>query len=254
MYPVQIEIDEATAARRRIPIWLVDATDGLTAETGVTGTPRIAKNGVSSAAASASIVQVDATNMPGLYYLELTAGEVDTLGHILISFKTAATAQWHGSVQIVGYDPYDGTGLGVANLDAAVTSRAVAGDSMALTAAAINLIWDELTSESRTASSFGQLFKDVLDANITTRATPTEVNAQVVDVMNVDTIAELSVAAPAATPTINTALMLIYMALRNKLDVTATFKEVHNDAGTIVTKKALTDDGTTYSEAEMETG
>ena len=48
--------------------------------------------------------------------------------------------------------------------------------------------------------------------------------------------------------------MLGFMALRNKLDVTSSFKEVHNDAGTVITKKALTDDGSTYSEAEMESG
>jgi hypothetical protein len=48
--------------------------------------------------------------------------------------------------------------------------------------------------------------------------------------------------------------MLLYMALRNKLDVTSGFKEVHNNAGTVITKKALSDDGTTYSEAKAESG
>ena len=38
------------------------------------------------------------------------------------------------------------------------------------------------------------------------------------------------------------------------LDVDANNKEVHNDAGTVICKKALTDDGTTYSEAEMVSG
>ena len=65
---------------------------------------------------------------------------------------------------------------------------------------------------------------------------------------------ELAQAAPSATPTQSAALMLLYMALRNKVDVTATFKEVHNDIGTVITKKALSDDGTTYSEAEMQAG
>ena len=45
MYPTPIILDEATAARRRVPIWLVDATDGITAETGVTGKPNMSKNG-----------------------------------------------------------------------------------------------------------------------------------------------------------------------------------------------------------------
>jgi len=44
------------------------------------------------------------------------------------------------------------------------------------------------------------------------------------------------------------------MESRNKLDIDATNKEVHNDAGVVIAKKALSDDGTTYSEAEMVAG
>ena len=49
-------------------------------------------------------------------------------------------------------------------------------------------------------------------------------------------------------------MMLLYMALRNKLSITTTEKLINNDAGTVIAKKALTDDGSTYSEAEMATG
>ena len=81
-----------------------------------------------------------------------------------------------------------------------------------------------------------------------------DVNVEALDVVNTDTIAELSQAIPSATPTMRTAVMLLYMAMRNKLDVTATLKEIHNDAGTVITKKTLSDDTTTYSEAEMVAG
>jgi hypothetical protein len=64
-------------------------------------------------------------------------------------------------------------------------------------------------------------------------------------------ISELGVAAPTATPTVRTALMLLYMALRNKIDVDATAKEVYNDAGTKIASKTLADDGTNYTEAKM---
>jgi hypothetical protein len=80
------------------------------------------------------------------------------------------------------------------------------------------------------------------------------VNAEVVDVLFTDTISELAQAIPAATPTVATAIMLVYMALRNKLDITSSTMEIHNDAGTVIAKKALTDDGTTYSEAEAVAG
>lgn len=66
-------------------------------------------------------------------------------------------------------------------------------------------------------------------------------------------MAELT-AAPSATPTFVAALMTLFMALRNKMDVTSSLLEVHNDAGTVVAKKTLTDDGTTYSEAKMVDG
>ncbi len=67
-------------------------------------------------------------------------------------------------------------------------------------------------------------------------------------------ISELGVAVPATTPTLRTALMLLYMALRNKTIVQTSGTdalEVHNDAGTLITKKLLTDDGSDYSEAKM---
>lgn len=93
-----------------------------------------------------------------------------------------------------------------------------------------------------------------LDTILDAVATPAQVNTEVLDVMNTDTIAELAQAAPSTTPTHRQAIMLLYMALLDKLDITSTFLEIHNNAGTVIAKKALTDDGTTYSEANMETG
>lgn len=68
------------------------------------------------------------------------------------------------------------------------------------------------------------------------------------------TMAELAQGVPPATPSLEQALMALYMTLRNRLDVTATTKSVTNDAGTVIFKKALSDDGTTYSEAEAVSG
>ena len=70
-----------------------------------------------------------------------------------------------------------------------------------------------------------------------------------------DTVPELAQGQPPAVPTYEEAAMLLYMAIRNQLDVEKIGdKKVHNDAGTVITKKALTDDGATYSEAKMVTG
>lgn len=72
------------------------------------------------------------------------------------------------------------------------------------------------------------------------------INGEVVDVMNVDTIAELSGVPPAA-PTHRQALMLMYMELRNKRDATTTNEEIHNDAGTVIATAAVSDNGTTFT-------
>jgi hypothetical protein len=68
--------------------------------------------------------------------------------------------------------------------------------------------------------------------------------------------AELAQGVPSATPSLDALLMLLYMALRNKLvvDSTGAVKEVYNNAGTRIAKKILADSGTAYSEAKMTTG
>ena len=66
------------------------------------------------------------------------------------------------------------------------------------------------------------------------------------------TITEIS-AVPGASPTLLQAISLLYIQLRNKVDVdkTALTKELHLDAGTVLGTKGLSDDGTTYSEGKM---
>jgi hypothetical protein len=84
----------------------------------------------------------------------------------------------------------------------------------------------------------------------------TEVESEVNDALDT-AIAELSQGQPAATPTIRTGLMLLYMMARNQLIVqtSATVAlEIYNDAGTKIAKKLLTDDGSDYTEAKMTTG
>lgn len=56
---------------------------------------------------------------------------------------------------------------------------------------------------------------------------------------------------PAATPNPRAAIMLPFMALRNKLTTTSSEKTLYNDAGSAIAAKALSDDGSTYTEAEL---
>ncbi len=92
------------------------------------------------------------------------------------------------------------------------------------------------------------------DLGAMSTAMKAEINTEVADVLKVDTISEMAQQQPPSTPTFEEAVMYLYMRLRNKIDVTATTKEFHNDAGTVIWKKTLSDDGTTYSEAKGATG
>lgn len=83
---------------------------------------------------------------------------------------------------------------------------------------------------------------------------PSEVNAEVVDVLKADTVAEMAQQAPPTTPTLEEAIMYLYMALVHEGTVTSSLKTFSNNAGTVIWKKALSDDTTTYTEAESATG
>lgn len=88
-----------------------------------------------------------------------------------------------------------------------------------------------------------------LDAAVSTRATPAQVNAEVLDVLATDTFAEPT-GAPAATATLVSKWGYLYMALRNKVTVTGSEKTFYDDGGGAEWSKSLSDDGTTYTEAE----
>lgn len=98
-----------------------------------------------------------------------------------------------------------------------------------------------------------------LDVAVSTRATPAQVNTEVLDVMTVDTMAEPSQAIP---PTTGVATMLdgiryAYFALTNRVDsdTTANFLEFHNRAATVVQwKKAISDDGSIFTEGTGAAG
>lgn len=80
--------------------------------------------------------------------------------------------------------------------------------------------------------------------------TAAQVNAEVVDVIRVDALSELT-AAPSPTPTLDKALLFLYMALRNRMTVTGASQKIHNDAGGTIATSSLSDDGATFSRAKF---
>jgi hypothetical protein len=67
-----------------------------------------------------------------------------------------------------------------------------------------------------------------------------QVNAEVVDALNVDTYAEPGQGAPAATTSLAAKINYLYKAWRNQKRQSATAFELYNDAGTVVDQKATT--------------
>ncbi len=83
----------------------------------------------------------------------------------------------------------------------------------------------------------------------------TDVNAEVLDVLNVDTFAQPGQGAPAATTTLSMMIRYLYKAWRNLNTQTATTYSLYADDGTTVDHKAtVSDDNTTFSRSEIVSG
>ena len=102
---IHVKQNEATAAKRRMYFHCVDATDGMTPENGEGGgQPQLSVNGASWANSTNTLVLIG----NGRYYVELSAGEVASVGVIEGRYKSANTAEIPGTtVQVVTPDPYD---------------------------------------------------------------------------------------------------------------------------------------------------
>ncbi len=68
------------------------------------------------------------------------------------------------------------------------------------------------------------------------------------------TLAELAQGIPSATPTLRNALMLLYMAMRNLTTTSSSLLEINNDAGTVIAKSTLADDGSDFTKAKLASG
>ena len=109
----QIKLSEGTAARRRIPILLVDATDGYTPETGITTpTIKVSKNGGTQATGTGTFTEIGT----GQYYYEFASGEVDTLGWVTFNLQKAGCRDYNAIIQVMAYDAMDAVRLGLTAL------------------------------------------------------------------------------------------------------------------------------------------
>lgn len=321
MYPLK----QSTALT--VPVFAHDANgDAVTGLVDAGFTKRISKNGSAFAAMTVTLTEME----NGWYSVPLSTAHTDTLGLLTVTFTHASAKQINLQFRVHANLPDD---LALASVCTEARLAELDAANLPTDVANVQSDTDDIQTRLPVALVGGRMDADVgnlqagvitateapnLDAAISTRATPAQVNTEVDNALDTaipvtptadsinervkalddllqsggagdaaailadtadmqpkigapaadlaadvaaikaaidtDTIAELAQAIPAATPTLKSAMMLLYMMARNKVDVTATTKEVHNDAGTVIAKKALSDDGTTYSEAEMAAG
>jgi len=125
----------------------------------------------------------------------------------------------------------------IANLDAAISSRSTyAGGAVASVAGNVG---------GNVTGSIGSLAAQA----------KADVNAEVADVVKVDTIAEMTQGVPPVAPTILEILNHLYRRLRNKVTDDGSNIKVYNGAkDTVLFKAPVSDDGSTFTKDEYVSG
>jgi len=168
--------NQAVAAKRRVFFFCVNAVNGIIGELGEAGgQPELSTDGVAwTPVGIGTLVAIG----NGFYYAELTQAAVATVGTVIATrYKSASTAEAPGTMmQVVAFDPDAVAGLGLTNVDATISSRAVPGDAMALTpaerTAMAGKVWDEAVPGAHAAGTAGKKVGDDLDATVSSRAAP----------------------------------------------------------------------------------
>ena len=116
-----IELDEGTAAERRVPMRLF-TSDGTSPDTGASDdTVLLSINGGAQTPSAGSVSAVSAN--AGMYYTELSQANVGTLGSIAVWHDDGDFPQHVATVQVVNFNPLSSQ----SNLD--ISGNTIAGDT-----------------------------------------------------------------------------------------------------------------------------
>jgi len=146
-----------------IDFFMPDDSNPWSGKTGLTGiTVAYKKQGQSAFTTLSSPTITEVGN--GWYKLSVPTTLVDTYGFLVIRFSATGAKTQHQLYQVVAFNPYDAN-MGLANLDATVSSRATAAavwshSSRTLTSFG-TLIADIWSHSTRTLTSFGTLVSDI---------------------------------------------------------------------------------------------
>lgn len=218
----------------------------------------IVKTSTSGAKTTPIVMYTAARNVNDLAFPTTSGRSIDVTITGAVGVDWANVEGQTTAVTLSGTTVGTATALGANAVDASQFTQAAADKvwssaTRTLTAFSTALalsVWDVLESAIVTASSIGLKLKNNLDAAITTRATPAQVNTEVVDALATDTYAE-SAAVPAATSSLATKITWLGTLARNKITQTATTQTLRNDADLAnIATAAVSDDGTTFTRAE----
>ncbi len=248
-----IFIQDATSATQGGLTGLTNASSGLVCyryrddDGDAGGTQLTLAGGTRGTWSSGGFKEKDATNLPGVYELGLDNAGLATGSEVVVYQLKGATNMVPCvlEIQLVDFDPQDTVRLGLTSLPNAAAEAA-----------------GGLYTRGTGAGQIRQDANGRIDANAKAWIDGTIPAVGITGVPKVDihaasgatTLAELAQAKPAATPTVAEALMLLYMAFRNAGVSTASQLSVTNDAGTVICKAALSDDGSTFTRAELAAG
>ena len=213
--------------------------DSILGQTGTTG--------VVIAAAQTVATVTTLTNLPAITANWLTDAGIAA---------TALNGKGDWNVGKTGYTLTATTGLGnqtaniTGNLSGSVGS--VTGAVGSVTGAVGSVAGNVDGSTASVTGAVGSVTGSVGSLGATAK---TDVNAEVLDVLNADTFAEPGQGAPGATVSLAAKIGFLYKAWRNKSTQTATTYSLFNDDTTTVDHKAtVSDDATTATKGEVATG
>lgn len=115
-----IKQNEATGARRTVYFTAVNTADDSAYTGALSGADiRVSKSGGAEANSLGTATHI----ATGLFKYELTTGECDTVGEVSLRLAKSGVYNDVRVVNIVAFDPYSATSLGLTNLDATVSSN-----------------------------------------------------------------------------------------------------------------------------------
>lgn len=221
---------QATASQAVLIGPFVDSTDGVTAETGLTIANtdiRLSANGGNMAAKNSGGGTHDEI---GYYTITLDATDTATVGRLQLSVAATGALPVCHEFQVLEEGVYDG--IFAASAGALATAAALS----TVDGNVDSILVDTDTTIPGLIAALNNL-------------SASQVNDEVVDALATDTYAE-ETGVPPATDTLAGKISRLHMALRNRVDVTATKKTFYDDAGNPEWEQDVSDDGTTYSQSE----